>query len=346
MINLKNDYSEGAHPLVLESIVHATFEQNDGNGYDIHCTNAANELMRQIHNENADIHFFLGGTAVNKTVISSILKPWQAVICANTGHINVHETGAIESTGHKVLAAKSRDGKVTPEGIRQVVLEHTDEHMVKPAMVYISNSTEIGSIYKKQELEEIRKVCDEYQLYLYLDGARLSNALACEKNDITLEDIAKLTDIFYLGGTKNGALAAEACVILNEALKPQFRYAIKQNGAMASKGFLLGLQFEALLKDKLYLALAKHANEMAQKLVEVIKKYHYPFLSTPMTNQIFPIVPNEIYEKLKNEVLFEVWGKKDSEHTIVRFVTSWATKAEQIEAFDKIFMEIHGGNEK
>lgn len=342
MINFKNDYSEGAHPLILESIVQATFEQNDGYGYDIHCINAANELMRQIGNENADVHFFLGGTAVNKTVISSILKPWQAVICASSGHINVHETGAIESTGHKVVVAKSRDGKVTPEGIRQVVLEHTDEHMVMPAMVYLSNSTEIGSIYTKKELEEIREVCNEYQLYLYLDGARLSNALACEKNDLTLKEIANLTDVFYLGGTKNGALAAEACVIINEDLKPQFRYAIKQNGAMASKGFLLGLQFEALLKDKLYLKLAKHANEMATQLVEVLKKYHYPYLSKPMTNQIFPVVPNEIYEKLKEKVSFEVWGKQDNNHMIIRLVTSWATKATQIEEFDKILMEING----
>ncbi|KIR01480.1 Low-specificity L-threonine aldolase [Lachnospiraceae bacterium TWA4] len=342
MVNLRNDYSEGVHPLILEALIKSTYEQNFGYGLDSHCQNAT-ELFKQLtENDAIDVHFFSGGTAVNKTVISYALRPWEAVICADTGHINVHETGAIEALGHKVLTAPNEDGKLTPAGIEKVLREHSTEHMVLPAMVYISNSTELGSIYTKKELIALHELCHKYNLYLYLDGARLSNAMASPFNDITFKDLATYTDIFYFGGTKNGAMGAEACIIVNPHLKRDFRFAMKQNGLLAAKGFILGIQFETLCTDNLYLELASHANQMAARLSEFIGNYDYQFLTATVTNQLFPILPNEMANKLAKEVDFEVWGTYDENHTVIRLVTSWATTNEQVEAFKEVFIKIEG----
>ena len=247
MISFKNDYSEGACPEIMQAMMKTNRLQSDGYGLDPFCEGAKERIRQKVGNADCDVHFLVGGTQANLTIIASALRPYEAVIAAESGHINVHETGAIEGTGHKVIVADSAQGKVTLEGIRKVVTAHTDEHMVKPAMVYISNATEIGTVYTKAELSSIRRICDEYGLYLFMDGARLGSALMASDNDLKLSDIAELCDIFYIGGTKNGALFGEAVVIVNERLKKDFRYMIKHHGGMLAKGRLLGIQFYELM---------------------------------------------------------------------------------------------------
>jgi threonine aldolase len=261
MISFRNDYSEVAHPRIIEKLLECATQQNDGYGLDLHSRNAADSIRRWL-GVDADIHFIPGGTQTNLLAISACLRPFECVISCDTGHVNVHETGAIEGTGHKVVTVPHMSGKLTPDGIRSAVEYHADEHMVKPRMVYLSNSTELGTIYTKAELTEIRKVCDELGLLLFLDGARLGSALTSVFNDLTLSDLAELCDLFYIGGTKNGAMFGEALVIVNPLLKPDFRYMIKNRGAMLAKGFVTGMQFEVLFEgeEPLYFALAEHAN--------------------------------------------------------------------------------------
>lgn len=241
MYSFRNDYSEGAYPEILKRLSEENKKQHLGYGEDEICKEAKKRVHQKLKNDECDIHFLVGGTQTNLTVISSALRPFEAVITVDSGHINVHETGAIEATGHKVIVVKGKDGKITPDGIHQAVKIHTDEHMVKPKMVYISNATEIGTIYTKKELEEIRKVCDEYKLYLFMDGARLGAALTSSENDLRFEDLCTYCDVFYIGGTKNGALFGEAIVIVSDKLKSDFRYMIKQRGGMLAKGWLIGV---------------------------------------------------------------------------------------------------------
>jgi threonine aldolase len=280
------------------------------------------------------IHFLTGGTQTNLTAISAFLRPHHAAIAAITGHINVHETGAIEATGHKVLTVNSgKDGKLTPAGIQAVLDAHPDEHMVKPKLVYISDTTENGAVYTKSEVEQLSTFCKENHLYFYMDGARLGSALTSSANDLELSDLPNLVDAFYVGGTKNGALLGEALVICNDALKEDFRFYMKQKGAMLAKGRLTGIQFLELFRDNLFFDLAAYANAMATKISEGIDAAGYGFLTPPVSNQIFPILPNTLLKELHQQFNFFDWEKVDDEHTAVRLVTSWATKEEAVDAF-------------
>lgn len=333
LYSFKNDYSEGAHPRILSAMIETNLFQQDGYSEDDYCKEAINVLKNKLENDNVDIHFVSGGTQANLIVISSILKPYESVIAANTGHINVHETGAIEATGHKVNVIDSKDGKLKPIDIKSVLDQHTDEHMVKPRLVYISNTTEIGTIYTKKELEELYDFCKSHGLLLFLDGARLGSALASQGNDLSLLELSRLVDAFYIGGTKNGALLGEAIIINNDELKANFRFHLKQKGALLAKGRLLGLQFLELFRDNLFFDLAKHANTMASKLSENLEKLGYGFLTVPTSNQIFPILPNHVIEKLNKKYLFYTWCKIDDELSAIRLVTSWATREEAVDSF-------------
>ncbi|GEP66692.1 amino acid lyase [Clostridium beijerinckii] len=333
MYSFKNDYSEGAHSRILNALVETNLEQTDGYGTDQYTERSVNLLKKKIDREEVDIHLLVGGTQVNLTAISAFLRPHQAAIGADTSHINCHETGAIEATGHKVITMRTKDGKLTPNLIQNVVDSHSDEHMVQPKLVYISNSTELGTLYTKAELIDLHDCCKRNKLLLYLDGARLGAALVAEENDLTLADIAKLVDAFYIGGTKNGALFGEALVICNDELKEDFRYFIKQKGGLLAKGRLLGIQFEELFKDDLYFELAKHANKMALMLKGAIVNEGYKFLTESFTNQQFPIFPNNLIEKLSEKYSFNIERVIDSNYTAIRLVTSWATKEEIVLEF-------------
>jgi len=336
------DYSEGAHSRILDALIRTNLEQTDGYGLDNHCRNAASFIKKKIGRDNVDIHFLVGGTQTNFTAISAFLRAHEAVISARTGHIYVHETGAVEATGHKVLIEATADGKLSPLEIQSVLDYHEDEHMVKPKLVYISNSTEIGSIYKKAELAQLSEICRKNNLILFMDGARLGSALASEENDLTLSDIAELVDAFYIGGTKNGALMGEALIICKEELKEDFRYHIKQKGGLLAKGRLLGIQFEELFRDNLYFELAGHANQMASKLCKSFLDLGYPFLTISPSNQIFPILPNALIRMLEEDYSFYLWKKMDEEHTAIRLVTSWATEESDIDQFiDKLNQSHH-----
>jgi len=326
MISFKNDYSEGAHPRILKALMESNFEQTEGYGEDGYTIKAVELIKRRIGRDDVDIHLLSGGTQTNLIAISAFLRPYEAAIAANTGHILVHETGAIEATGHKIIAIEVEDGKLHAAQIKSVLDLHTDEHMVKPKLVYISNSTEIGTIYLKDELEEISRFCKENNLFLFMDGARLGSALCSEGNDLELSDLVTLVDAFYLGGTKNGALLGEALVICRNELKADFRFHMKQKGALLAKGRLLGLQFVELFRDNLYFDLAEHANRMAALLREKITKGGFKFLVDSPTNQLFPILPNRLITELEKKYLFHVWSKADADHSAIRLVTSWATK--------------------
>ena len=340
MYSFMNDYSEGAHPRVLEQLTKFNLEKNTGYGLDIHSNNAKKYIKKLIQKDKVDIHFIPGGTQTNLLVISSFLRPHQGVITAATGHINVHETGAIEATGHKVIGIPCKDGKLSSDDIQESIDYHADEHMVQPKMVYISNSTELGSIYTRDELISINKICKENGLILFLDGARLGSALTCKSNDMELKDIAELVDVFYIGGTKNGALLGEALVIVREDLKEDFRYLIKQRGAMMAKGFVLGIQFEALFEDNLFFELATHANKMSEKLANIFKDFKFDFYVEPCSNQLFPILPNSLMEKLSNEFLYSVEKRIDEKNVAVRFVTSWATTEDDVAAVENFLKDI------
>ncbi|MBR0599682.1 threonine aldolase family protein [Sinanaerobacter chloroacetimidivorans] len=326
MYSFKCDYSEGAHPRILDALFKTNLEQWDGYGEDIYCSRAAALIKENIGRDDIDVHFLVGGTQTNFTAISAFLRPHEAVISAATGHICVHETGAIEATGHKILTKSSADGKLTAELIQEVLDEHEDEHMAKPKLVYLSDSTEIGSIYLKSELEAISSICRKNQLYLYMDGARLGSALTSAENDLTLSSIAALVDAFYIGGTKNGALMGEALIICKEELKTDFRYHMKQKGGLLAKGRVLGIQFEALFQDDLYFKLAEHSNKMADILRKGILEQGYSFLTHSPSNQIFPILPNRLIEELEQKYAFYRWKPIDSFHSAIRLVTSWATE--------------------
>ncbi len=336
MHSFMNDYSEGAHPRILELLSKSNLEINAGYGMDIHSDIAKKYIMRELGREDVDIHFISAGTLTNMLTISSLLKPHQAVISADSGHINVHETGAVEASGHKVIAVPTVDGKLRVKDIEKVLKFHINEHMVQPKMVYISNTTELGTVYTKEELEDISKYTRENNLILFMDGARLASALTCRSNNLTLKDIVNLVDVFYIGGTKNGALLGEALVLVKDELKEDFRFLIKNRGAMMAKGFVLGIQFEALFQDELYYELGKHANIMAEQLTKIIKDKGYKFLIEPYSNQLFPILPNKDLKKLEAEFVFSVHEVVDEENTAIRLVTSWATEQESVDAFKKI----------
>lgn len=331
MYSFNNDYSEGACSEIINVLNTSNLCQSVGYGLDEYCESARKRIQKQLHCDSCDVHFVVGGTQCNQIVIASALRPHEAVIAAIGGHINVHETGAIEACGHKVLVGDGSDGKLTGEGVRKVVEAHSDEHMVKPAMVYLSDATEVGTVYTKAELSDLRKVCDEYGLYMYLDGARLPMALVAEDNDVKFDDLQHYCDVCYLGGTKCGALFGEAVVIFNEALKKDFRYQIKQRGGLLAKGRLLGLQFDTLFKDDLYLRLARHAVDMAQRLQQGMIELGISMYVTTTTNQIFPIMNRDLIQHMEKHYLFQSWERLDEAHEAVRFVTSWACEEEAVD---------------
>lgn len=328
-----DDYSEGAHPQILEALSRTNLSQEIGYGNDSFCQEAARILKERIKNLDADVHFVSAGTQANLIAFTAMLRPYESVIAPTSGHIAIHEAGAVEATGHRINMVETSNGKLSAQDIQNVVDAHIDEHMVRPRAVFISQATEVGTIYKKDQLEAISKVCKKNKLYLYMDGARLGSALTSSEADITLPELSKIVDMFYIGGTKNGALLGEAIVINNAKLKENFRYYLKQRGALLAKGRVLGVQFVELFTKDLYFELAKHANEMAGKLSEGIKKQGYTFLSESSTNQIFPILPNSVIEKLKSNYGFYVWAKVDAKNSAIRLVTSWATKESAIDEF-------------
>lgn len=328
-----DDYSEGAHPQILQALVTHNNQQALGYGIDEFTIQATKLIRQKIENEHVDVYFVSTGTQANLVGISWLLKSYESIIAANTGHICVYEVGAIEATGHKVHEAPAEGGKLKPETIQKTVDTHNMDQMVFPKAVYITQSTEVGSVYSKAELVAISQVCRKNNLYLYLDGARLAHALASETADFTLKDIADLADIFYIGGTKNGGLMGEAMVIVNPELKKNFRFHLRQKGALLSKARAVSIQFTEFFNDDLYLKNAQHANQMAQKLKQGIQQLGYSFLAESPTNQLFPILPNEMIEKLEKSYGFYRWTNVDEEKTVIRLVTSWATPSEMIDMF-------------
>lgn len=336
-----NDYNETCHPAVLKKITQTASVQMPGYGTDDRCEAAKELIRKKCQAPNAAVHFLVGGTQTNLTVIAASLRPHQGVIAAETGHVNVHETGAIEATGHKVILVPSPDGKVNPELVAKIVesqsLSMDAEHIVQPKMLYISNPTEYGTLYSLTELTELSELCKAKGLYLYVDGARMGYGLAAEGNDITLADYAKLCDAFYIGGTKVGAMFGEAVVITNPSIAEDFRYLIKQRGGMLAKGWLLGLQFEALFENDLYWEISAHANKMADKIRSTLRELEFDLYLPGKTNQIFVTLPDTLLQKISEEFTFANWEKPDALHTTVRFCTSWATKEENVDALCAAF---------
>lgn len=346
MLFFHNDYSEGCHERILQRLTQTNLEQTDGYGMDLYCKAAAEKIRAMCENDDIGVHFLVGGTQANLTVIAAALRPHQAALCAGSGHINVHETGAVEATGHKVLTVPSHDGKITAGQVEQVITDHRNddsfEHMAQPKLVYISNPTELGTIYSRTELEELSSVCRKYGLYLFLDGARLGYGLTARGNDITLADLARLCDVFYIGGTKVGALFGEAVVICNPVLNEDFRYLIKQHGGMLAKGRLLGLQFDTLMEDGLYFQIARHANSMADRIRDTLELAGVSFLVPGVTNQIFPILTDEFLAALGESFTFTEMGRVDDRRRAVRFCTSWATTEESVDALCGEILKIAG----
>lgn len=321
--SFRNDYSELCHPQFLQALQQAGHEQNSGYGLDVHSKNAQKLIKQQLQCEGCDIHFVSGGTQANATVISYVLRPYEAVLACDTGHINVHETGAIEATGHKVFTLPSSDGKLTPQQIDEALTIHNNEHMVKIGMVFVSQSTEVGTVYSKEELSKLYETCKENGLIFFIDGARLSSGL--NASDVQFNELQHLCDVMYIGGTKIGMLSGEAIVIFNSQLKLNFRYHIKNKGALLAKGFVVGIQFEEAFKDNLYFDMGQHENALAQFLTDELKKMGVPFLTESSTNQIFPIFSNDIVSKLHELYDFEIW-EEVGDRICIRFVTSWFTK--------------------
>jgi len=328
-----DDYSEGAHPRVLELLATSNLAQESGYGEDSLSRRGVELLRTAIGNPDADIHFVSGGTQANLIALASILRPYESVIAAGTAHIHVHETGAVEATGHKINLVAGHDGKLLPEHVRDVVAQHADEHMVAPRVVFISQSTEAGTLYRKAELEALSRTCRELGLYLYLDGARLGCAMASDTSDLTLPELATLVDMFYLGVTKNGALLGEAIVIVNPALREKFRYHLKQRGALLAKGRVIGAQFVALFEDGLYFQLARHANVMAARLAAGLRALDVAFLTDPVTNQVFPILADARIATLRQRYGCHIWSRVDAGHSVIRLVTSWATQTQHVDTF-------------
>ena len=336
MIRFECDYGEGAHPEVMKLLAETNMEQTPGYGEDAYCEKAKEYIKKHCGAEDIDIHFLVGGTQTNMTFIASVLRPHQGVVAASTGHINVHESGAIEATGHKVMPIPSTDGKIYGPQVKAMYDEHwslsNHEHEVQPGMVYISQPTENGTLYTKAELEELSKVCKECSLPLYIDGARLGYGIMSPANDVSLNDLVRLADAFYIGGTKQGMLFGEALVIVNPALRRDFRYILKQKGGMLAKGRLLGIQFEELMKDGLYMKLSHHAVDLVMKIREAALEKGWKLSAESPTNQQFFIVPNEQLKKLNEKYAFSPMGVPGETESEIRICTSWATREEDVAA--------------
>lgn len=333
MYSFRNDYSETAHPSILKALMDTNMEQLLGYGMDEHCQNAIRYMKEKMQAENVDIHFISGGTQTNLLATAAFLRPYEGVISADTGHINSHEAGSVEATGHKILAEPTPDGKLTVANLQHAVAANSEEHTPRPKMVYISNSTELGTVYSKAELQALYAFCKERDIYLFIDGARMGSALAVKQAGLRLDDYPRLCDAFYIGGTKNGALMGEAMVIVNDALKEGFRWHMKQRGATLAKGKVLGVQFEELFRDDLFMQLAYHANAMSDILREGITKLGYSFLADSPSNQIFPIFPDDVLEEMEKEYADSYWLNMGEGYSCVRLVTSWATDEKAVRAY-------------
>lgn len=336
MIRFNCDYGEGAHPAILQRMVETNLVQTPGYGEDAFCREAADMIRSACQAPEAAVHFLVGGTQTNLTVIDAALRPYQGVISASTGHINVHETGAVEACGHKVLAIESDDGLLDPAKVEEMCRLHfadeAHEHIVMPGAVYISHPSELGTLYTRAQIEALRRVCDAYHLILFLDGARLGYGLSAEGSDVDLPFLARTCDAFYIGGTKQGALFGEAVVITNPELNRNFRYLIKQHGGMLAKGRLLGIQFAELFRDGLYFRLSDHAIACAMRLKRAFAEKGYPFYVNSPTNQQFPILPDAHLDALRPNYSFSYQARVDETHSAVRFCTSWATREEDVDA--------------
>ena len=336
MIYFQCDYAEGCHPRILEKLTETNFAQTPGYGMDTICDEARAAVKRVCGTPGADVHFLVGGTQANTTVISHILRPWQGTLCADTGHIAVHETGAIEATGHKVLPLPNTNGTITGDQVRAYCTDHfndgSHEHIVQPGMVYISFPTESGTLYSKAQLTDLYAACREWNLPLFIDGARLGYGLMSPACELTIEELAQLCDVFYIGGTKCGALFGEAVVITNDGLKKDFRYSIKRHGGMLAKGRLLGIQFLTLMEEGLYFDICKQAVDYALEIRAAFEAKGIEMFGTSMTNQQFPILTKTQMEAFDGKFAYEYWGRYDESHSIVRFCTSWATKRENVDA--------------
>ncbi len=336
MLLFHNDYNALCHPKILEKIQAGFEKQMVGYGEDEICKNAADRIREACDAPNATVHFLCGGTQANLTVIAASLRPHQAVIGAESAHVNVHETGAIEATGHKVIGLPSPDGKITAQQVFDSVTAHwadsSHEHIAQPKLVYISHPTELGTTYTLDELKALRNVCDQKGLYLFVDGARLGYALAAKDNTISLADLARLTDVFYIGGTKVGAMIGEAVVISNLALAEDFRYLIKQRGGMLAKGWLLGMQYDALFEDDLYTKIADYANNLADRIRVALAEAGFSLAYPGTTNQVFAVIPDDVLERLGREFKYSYWERVDDYHSVVRFCTSWASRSEDVDA--------------
>ena len=336
MLSFESDYIQGAHPAVLKALCDTNAEPLTAYGTDIYTERAKNKIRTACHCPEADVYFLMGGTQTNTVVISTMLHPYQGVIAATTGHIALHEAGAIEHTGHKVLEIEGREGKICAPVLENYLAafyaDENNSHMVQPGMVYISNPTEYGTLYSKEELTALHRICERYRIPLYLDGARLGFGLASPAADLTLADIARLCDVFYIGGTKIGALCGEALVFPKQNTPTCFVTQIKQHTALLAKGRLTGVQFDALFTDDLYFQISRHVIEMAEQLKTVLKNAGYTFFLETPTNQQFVLLEDSKLAKLKKEVATAFWEKPDATHTVVRFATGWGTRKEDIEA--------------
>lgn len=336
MLNFECDYLEGAHPRILQKLMDTNMEKTSGYGQDHYTKSAEQKILAACDCPDGEVHFLIGGTQTNATVINALLRTYEGVIAADTGHISTHEAGAIEAGGHKVLTIPQLDGKLSATAIENYMegflndASHT--HMVQPGLVYISHPTEYGTLYTKDELEAIRAVCNQYELPLFLDGARLGYGLAATETDVTLPVIAKNCDVFYIGGTKVGAMFGEAVVVTQKQFIKHFFTTIKQNGALLAKGRMLGIQFDVLFTDNLYVDISAHAIRLAEKLKTTLAQKGYKFLFDSPTNQQFVILPNTQMEALKQQAQFSIWEPYDENHTVVRFATSWATTEEDLDA--------------
>ena len=339
-----SDYMEGAHPAIMQKLVETNLEKTVGYGLDPYTESAKEKIRTACNAPDADIFLLVGGTQTNATVIDALLKSYQGVVAAETGHIATHESGAIEFGGHKVLTLPQKDGKIRAAQIEKMVKDFYDdanyEHMVMPGMVYISQPTEYGTLYSKEELTEISKVCRAKHLPLYVDGARLAYALVSPENDVTLSDLAELCDAFYIGGTKCGALFGEAVVIPQKGLIPHFFTIIKQHGALLAKGRIAGIQFDELFTDGFYERIGKPAIDAAEQIKEALKKFGYKLALDTPTNQIFCIVSNEVMKKIAQDVEFGFWEKYDETHSVIRFATSWATTMEDTQKLIRLLDDI------
>ncbi len=340
MISFESDYNTGAHPMILKALTESNLEQLSGYGSDKYCESAKEKIRKAVGIDDAQVEFLVGGTQTNAVVISTMLKDYEGVIAAKTGHISAHEAGSVEYTGHEVLEIPQKDGKIDAAVLNDYVetfyADDNHEHMTFPGMVYISHPTEYGTLYSKAELTAISEVCRKYKMPLFLDGARLAYGLESHSTDVTLQDIAELTDVFYIGGTKVGALCGEAVVFTKNNRPAHFLNSVKKRGALLAKGRLLGVQFDALFTDGLYFEIGRHAIDMAEKMKEMFKKHDLKFFIDSPTNQQFVVLENAFLERLQKDVAVSFWEKYDDDHTVVRFATGWSTTDEDLKTLENV----------